>query len=896
MGLDKKDEKPINWALLITGAVASAFVGTLYGYSYLKGGITDYWKYYATTESTDLDEVAKKVNSYSDGVDIAYYAGFFGQYLAIFPGLVFDAFGATVTCLYGGTLCATGFIMVGLGVRNVVPVMVIVGLCLAGQGSKGLGFGTLLGTIRNSPESMCTLISGLYLMLDAMSAVICLKAYDFYKEANNFTTEEEKASGMMTFFIALGSLIGAVGVSAGLMYYFFTPKAEAEVSVADLEKQANRKSVNSATGRRSSIADEARLVSGKNLDESSDEEDEEEQQPLTGEKKHAPTFWKGVICCYLVMLLSESQGLAFNNAIGDAFMASRKSKIGIVTWNKLQKADVVNSKDAEGNFNTDFKTIVQQLKPQRGTNLSDSQKDANKIIKEVQTQFANVPKYMHVSSAQDNGIPVSVFNFRTSSDASAEVRSLSLKYLLKDVEFNTANASKFALAADKVLMTSNRDANNKKIVQDCTMTTPCDVLDLYFGADKFQKVDDLLQKALDKLTPVSGWQVRTENGETKVHLLHAAERDTFNSDGAVNGNVGHHLRNLIALQKQHDQQKSMPSIFADNTINKKKAGKSIHKIGATDAEVAARKTEGGQTEKWQYERFHYPQFANDFAAVEKMPFKKWIGNVVQKSENGQKIVQVAFFKTATGVTAGSSETLDLKLEIQQNILLTVDSEDAKIYYDPWKLARTLDAHNDSHEHIMKDSIKKYLTITFTLGNAFGRLGVGLLMEFLAKRVWWMPSAIWFVIGCALYGLFFTLFAAGGVPCTHSDHENNAAAPFGLWFMTAFIAVLYGGIFTINTAYMKSIVHPQQLGLVLGGSLVVLAIGSFVFGKIFQDIWEDYDFAKSVEPVGTKSRHVFFVIGAGVQLLAVVPACYCWMAQTKKIKDAMKADVDDEDTE
>ena len=96
-----------------------------------------------------------------------------------------------MTCMYGGILCCLGFLLVGLGVTAPSGPLVVAGLGLAGQGSKGLGFGTLLGTIRNSPENKSSMISGVYLMLDACSAIICIFVYDGIKAATGYDSLEE---------------------------------------------------------------------------------------------------------------------------------------------------------------------------------------------------------------------------------------------------------------------------------------------------------------------------------------------------------------------------------------------------------------------------------------------------------------------------------------------------------------------------------------------------------------------------------------------------------------------------------------------------------------------------------------------------------------------------------
>lgn len=96
--------------------------------------------------------------------------------------------------------------------------------------------------------------------------------------------------------------------------------------------------------------------------------------------------------------------------------------------------------------------------------------------------------------------------------------------------------------------------------------------------------------------------------------------------------------------------------------------------------------------------------------------------------------------------------------------------------------------------------------------------------------------------------------------------------------------------------MKKVVHPDQLGVVLGGSLVVLSCGAFIFGQVVHSGFMEHDFDKTIEPVGTRRSHVFFVFAAGMQLLALVPAAYCWLAQVAQIKANMEEIDDGDDSE
>ena len=124
--------KGANVHLIVTGAIASCFVGIMYAYSYLKTDITEYWQFNAGT-----DIALSK--SYKEDVNMGYFLGFTGQYLAPIPGLIFDLFGEVVTCWYGGLFCALGFALMGIATLNVAPTLLFVGVFMAGLGSKGLG-------------------------------------------------------------------------------------------------------------------------------------------------------------------------------------------------------------------------------------------------------------------------------------------------------------------------------------------------------------------------------------------------------------------------------------------------------------------------------------------------------------------------------------------------------------------------------------------------------------------------------------------------------------------------------------------------------------------------------------------------------------------------------------
>ncbi|CAD7948429.1 unnamed protein product [Amoebophrya sp. A25] len=939
-------EQKMNWPLFLTGAFASAFVGTLYGYSYLKGGIAHWWTDYANTSSTDQDVIAADVSKYNGYIQSAYYLGFFGQYLAIIPGLVFDAFGATVTCIYGGALCMIGFILVGLGVKNVAGWMVCLGLCFAGQGSKGLGFGTLLGTIRNSPEHLSSMISGVYLMFDACSALFCIFIFDGIQAATDYKNldPEEQAPIMQSFFIGLGCAVGTVGVFSGVMYYLFSPSNKnAELSAEEEDIEVARLSTASYRDmrRRSSIRDEAIVTTGKSLAEDNQEEDqqqaEERQQLLeevSEEKRHPPTFWKGVICCYIVMLLAEAQGLAFNNAIGDAFMASRKAKVGMVSFKQL--ANTASDRHR-------FKSPLDQLleadkfnplpKAQPGTEeekVNAARDDAKAVRKLFVDSFAEIPRMMKPSVGQ--GADLGKFEF-FSGAANTKAQTIQVQYL-KLADNHPLKAG--GLKADTILYkipAAGQSAARDVKASDCVQNG-CDVF-----ADFFQNravMEDGFQAVLDKLTPVSGWQLVAERpadakaaARQTLHLIAMPEKDSFDqSSGEVKPafySLRSHGHNALSVV---DKQKSMGMIFDAHSPNGIKMGKLQHKmeIGtqkdpATGKDSAAMAMPGRKLmkadEKVKYNKVHYPVFANKIQAqVEKIPFFRWITSLTAVTlADGTRLVRPDFFQAATDERAVpyskahanlrqllEKAPLDVVANAKQAAIpgdMTVESETELIYYDP---AVAHEKHAVSGEGMDSaiQGAKKLLTMLFTLGNAFGRLGLGLLMEFLQKRVMWMPCAVWFPLGCIAYGILFLVFTIGGVPCTifnnADERQAEHAPPATLYILTFLIAVVYGGLFTINTAYMKAVANPSQLGLVLGGSLVVLSIGSFVFGFIVHSFGERHDIAKAAEEVGTDVRHIFFLTACIVQVLALFPALFCWFAQVQQKRAAAAKEAAEESEE
>jgi len=165
-----------------------------------------------------------------------------------------------------------------------------------------------------------------------------------------------------------------------------------------------------------------------------------------------------------------------------------------------------------------------------------------------------------------------------------------------------------------------------------------------------------------------------------------------------------------------------------------------------------------------------------------------------------------------------------------------------------------------------------------------------------KFTHWLPCAFWLVFGCLMYIVLYGILGFNGVPSTSFEDGKTPLplrdqGPAAMYIMTAFVAIAYGGLFTINTAYMKKVVVQEQLGLVLGGSLVVLAIGSFVFGKKLCSVHGHTEVEG--DQVSTQFRTNFFIWGMVMNILALGPAAVCWMSQVKQLQ-AEKKKADEED--
>jgi nitrate/nitrite transporter NarK len=279
----------------------------MYGYSYVKQTMKDF--------------------VFGSAAQNAYYVGFIGQYMAFIPGTIFDKFGPVVTIVYGAVMVALGFVMVGLSAMETInptknPIILYCGMFLAGQGSKGLGFGTMLGSAKASPDSMVGTISGVYLAFDALSGILCMYSYSWFFE----TPGAAGVQPMANFFVCMGVFIGVCGAITALVYqtkYVEYAKLVEESKPKDnetdmeSEQQALIKPAEedpAAEAKRNSLWEEASVTSFMSNG----------SQKKKEEKKEKQTFYVGVLCICCIMILGEAQGLAFNNNIPDSYMAAKR--------------------------------------------------------------------------------------------------------------------------------------------------------------------------------------------------------------------------------------------------------------------------------------------------------------------------------------------------------------------------------------------------------------------------------------------------------------------------------------------------------------------------------------------------------------------------------------------
>jgi len=163
-GEDLESKKAeINWVVYLAGLAASSLVGTHYAYSAIRPELNS---------KTDN-------NSWLEAVETAYYVGFFGQYMGFIPGAIVDVAGPTVSMAYGSILVFSGFSLIATAIQYLNPWLLYIGIFCVGQGSKGIGFGAMLGAVKALPDSWCATISGSYLGIVMFLKYNCLVGCDF---------------------------------------------------------------------------------------------------------------------------------------------------------------------------------------------------------------------------------------------------------------------------------------------------------------------------------------------------------------------------------------------------------------------------------------------------------------------------------------------------------------------------------------------------------------------------------------------------------------------------------------------------------------------------------------------------------------------------------------------
>jgi len=203
--------------------------------------------------------------------------------------------------------------------------------------------------------------------------------------------------------------------------------------------------------------------------------------------------------------------------------------------------------------------------------------------------------------------------------------------------------------------------------------------------------------------------------------------------------------------------------------------------------------------------------------------------------------------------------------------ITLENEDSKIFYDAHK----------AHENKSKfaQPVKKTLTIIFALSNAAGRLAIGFIADPLSSKFTMAPLSVWFVLGSLLNVFVYFLFSFFYPGSTVG--EDVERAPMVLYFLTFLAAFSYGGVFTINTSFMKTVVPAEKVGVVLGFSLVILAIGNYSWGKLESGIVaSDIPAYKIVasDDVSETLKEPFFFIATLASLFAVIPSLLVYVLQ------------------
>lgn len=116
---------------------------------------------------------------------------------------------------------------------------------MLGSEKNNTGFGTMLGSVKASPDSWTATISGLYLAADALSGIICMFSYKALFEQDGVGAQ----TGIRNFFCAMGAFIGMCGYITAFVYNSSWSEYKPPVTeeAKDVEQQALIKKQNQET-------------------------------------------------------------------------------------------------------------------------------------------------------------------------------------------------------------------------------------------------------------------------------------------------------------------------------------------------------------------------------------------------------------------------------------------------------------------------------------------------------------------------------------------------------------------------------------------------------------------------------------------------------------------------
>lgn len=836
------------WVMIIMGAVMSSFVGTMYGYSYLKDSIKELWR----NEASTIEEMKSGDSQVMNG----YYMGFLGQYLAIIPGIVFDNFGAAVTLWYGAACCGTGFLLVGLSASWNWQIVLLFGTFFAGQGSKALGFGALLGTVAAVPDSWASVISGIYLCLDACSAVLAMATYKGIFEESSLAPKWK----VFGFFLTLAVVILSIGIISGVVYFFLIRKnklAEEAEEAATRGSAANNR--RSSRVSRSSLGDEAQLVSKDDVKEA----EADEETPLVGsEEKKQKTFVMGVICCFFVLFLGEAQGLAFNGLIGDTFVADRHAKVGMRSIGEFIESKNEGANDFHHPFHTD---------------LHDKAKDGGEFsLKSTLEQLLwYVPKNAKIVQ-EHAGQPVLMFTpdrVPSAGPLMNKVDAFTHHYELKnkDGKYMTIEAKD----EDTDILVNCKDPVDNLRLGDM-METPAK--NLGKGLDVFTRLTrggckisgtsfgKKFAEIVHEIAPAKGFKWNKEH--TKLFLI---TEDIKENEDLIKGThkavVGPSQGFEISFE-----------IFAADSNN-----------GVAYPKFSKPRDDSGDELVSKFVLIKYNAFAKSFIKLSPIQLE---GKGIFPFRNFVHTLRVE----EDGLTPVYYEPKDAAIGINPESFKNVHGTSLKFQGAPstpmWYNEKAVYAHKKDIK-----AAKLTLAITFALCNAIGRLSFGFLSDLGVKVTHWMPCAFWMVFGILMYVFLYGVFGYTTFPSTSYNEDGVPEVNKGtaaLYALTALVGIAFGGVFTINTAYMKKIVAKEKLGVVLGASLVVLAIGSFIFGKVLCGVHGHSEI--DGDNVSTIFNQGFFRWGTFVNIVALPPAIFCWYSQAKELAAEKAKEFDSEEVE